>query len=224
MPRFEFASNALLGVVYLAGTLVGLAAPAFADEPVQLETIEVIERSDTLIGIGDSATEGTVGPRQLEARPLLRPGEALETVPGVIITQHSGAGKANQFFLRGFNLDHGTDFATSVAGMPVNFPTHGHGQGYTDLNFLIPELISRIDYRKGPYYADEGDFSAAGAVHIEYAETLESNLAEFTAGSYDYYRGLLAGSTTLGTGHVLGAFEVLDSDGPLGPSGRLPAL
>lgn len=103
----------------------------------------------------------------------MRPGEALETVPGVIITQHSGAGKANQFFLRGFNLDHGTDFATSVAGMPVNFPTHGHGQGYTDLNFLIPELISRIDYRKGPYYAEAGDFSAAGTAHIDYAETLE---------------------------------------------------
>jgi hypothetical protein len=206
--------KALLGVVYFAGMLAGLAPAAFADEPVQLETIEVIERSDTLIGIGDSATEGTVGPRQLEARPLLRPGEALETVPGVIITQHSGAGKANQFFLRGFNLDHGTDFATSVAGMPVNFPTHGHSQGYTDLNFLIPELISRIDYRKGPYYADEGDFSAAGAAHIDYAETLESNLAEFTAGSYDYYRGLLAGSTVLGTGQLLGAFEVFDNDGP----------
>jgi TonB-dependent Receptor Plug Domain len=102
--------NTLLGVIYFVGMLAGPAPDAFADEPVQLETIEVIERSDTLIGIGDSATQGTVGPRQLEARPLLRPGEALETVPGVIITQHSGSGKANQFFLRGFNLDHGTDF------------------------------------------------------------------------------------------------------------------
>ncbi|MGH8582366.1 MAG: TonB-dependent receptor [Gammaproteobacteria bacterium] len=181
---------------------------------MQLETIEVIERSDTLLGIGDSATQGTVGPRQIESRPLLRPGEVLETVPGVIITQHSGAGKANQFFLRGFNLDHGTDFATSIAGMPVNFPTHGHGQGYTDLNFLIPELVGLIGYRKGPYYADEGDFSAAGAAHIEYAEQLPSNIAEFTAGSYDYYRGLLAGSTALGPGHLLGGFETFDNQGP----------
>ncbi|MDQ3774556.1 MAG: TonB-dependent receptor plug domain-containing protein [Pseudomonadota bacterium] len=94
---------------------------------MQLPPIEVTERYDSLIGIGDSATEGTVGPEQIESRPLLRPGEVLETVPGVIVTQHSGAGKANQFYLRGFNLDHGTDFATSVAGIPVNFPTHAHG-------------------------------------------------------------------------------------------------
>src|SRR5438270_1402975 len=169
--------NALPGVVYFVGMLAGPAPAAFADEPVQLETIEVIERSDTLIGIGDSATEGTVGPRQLEARPLLRPGEALETVPGVIITQHSGSGKANQFFLRGFNLDHGTDFATSVAGMPVNFPTHGHGQGYSDLNFLIPELVTGVQFSKGPYYADQGDFATAGSSTINYANALEKPIA-----------------------------------------------
>ena len=187
---------------------------AQGDEPVQLPPIEVIERYDSLIGIGDSATEGRVGPEQIESRPLLRPGEVLETVPGVIITQHSGAGKANQFFLRGFNLDHGTDFATSVAGIPVNFPTHGHGQGYTDLNFVIPEIIGGIDYRKGPYFADEGDFSAAGAAHIDYTDALPHNLVQFTGGSYDYYRGLLAGSTALAAGQVLGAFEVFDNDGP----------
>ena len=187
---------------------------AQGDEPVQLPPIEVIERYDSLIGIGDSATEGRVGPEQIESRPLLRPGEVLETVPGVIITQHSGAGKANQFFLRGFNLDHGTDFATSVAGIPVNFPTHGHGQGYTDLNFVIPEIIGGIDYRKGPYYADEGDFSAAGAAHIDYADALPHNLGQFTGGSYDYYRSLLAGSTALAAGQVFGAFEVFDNDGP----------
>ncbi|MDQ3582504.1 MAG: TonB-dependent receptor plug domain-containing protein [Pseudomonadota bacterium] len=131
---------------------------AQGDEPLQLPPIEVTERYDSLIGIGDSATEGTVGPEQIESRPLLRPGEVLETVPGVIVTQHSGAGKANQFFLRGFNLDHGTDFATSVAGIPVNFPTHAHGQGYTDLNFVIPEIIGGIDYRKGPLLCRRGGF------------------------------------------------------------------
>jgi hypothetical protein len=124
-----------LTVPFIGGALLSLclALAARADEPVQLPPIEVTERYDSLIGIGDSATEGTVGPEQIETRLLLRPGEVLETVPGVIVTQHSGAGKANQFFLRGFNLDHGTDFATSVAGIPVNFPTHGRGQGYTDL-------------------------------------------------------------------------------------------
>ena len=77
-------------------------------------------------------------------RPVLRTGELLEVVPGLIVTQHSGSGKANQYFLRGFNLDHGTDLATSVDGVPVNMPTHAHGQGYTDINFVIPELV-RVD-------------------------------------------------------------------------------
>ena len=107
-----------------------------------------------------------MGAEQLADRPIFRPGEILETVPGLIVTQHSGEGKANQFFLRGFNLDHGTDFATSIDGVPVNLPSHGHGQGYTDLNFLIPELVQRIDYRKGPYSAEQGDFSSAGAANL----------------------------------------------------------
>jgi outer membrane cobalamin receptor len=100
---------------------------------------------------------------------MSRPGEVLETVPGVIITQHSGEGKANQYFLRGFNLDHGTDFATTLAGMPVNLPTHAHGQGYSDLNSMIPELVSGVQFSKGPYYADQGDFATAGAANINYA-------------------------------------------------------
>ena len=115
---------------------------------------------DNSLGSSDAASQGTIRAELLKSRPPLRPGEVLEFVPGVIVTQHSGDGKANQYFLRGFNLDHGTDFATCVDGMPVNMPTHGHGQGYTDLNFLIPELVERIDYRKGPYFASEGDFAA----------------------------------------------------------------
>ena len=110
---------------------------------------------------------------QLETRPVLRTGELLETVPGLVVTQHSGDGKANQYFLRGFNLDHGTDLATSVDGIPVNMHTHGHGQGYTDINFVIPELLDRIEYKKGTYYADEGNFSAAGAVDLIYRRKLE---------------------------------------------------
>jgi len=122
------------------------------------EAIEVSERRDNLIGIAGSSNEGTTGREDLERRPKLRAGELVETVPGAIATQHSGGGKANQYFLRGFNLDHGTDFAISVGGMPVNMPTHGHGQGYADLNFLIPELVERARYRKGPYFAEIGDF------------------------------------------------------------------
>ena len=106
----------------------------------------------------------------------MRQGEVLETVPGVIITQHSGEGKANQYFLRGFNLDHGSDFAMTVAGTPVNMPTHAHSQGYSDINFLIPELVAGVQYSKGPYFADQGDFATAGAGNINYATTLDRPL------------------------------------------------
>src|SRR5436305_4485389 len=136
------------------------------------DEIQVTDRASDMVGVADSASEGVTGHQQLEERPILRPGELLETVPGVIITQHSGSGKANQYFLRGFNLDHGTDFRTTVDGIPVNMPSHGHGQGYSDLNFLIPELVETVRYKKGPYYADEGDFSAAGAAVITYTNTL----------------------------------------------------
>ena len=86
--------------------------------------------SENLVGIAQAGSQGAITARQLDRRPILRPGEVLEAVPGVVISQHSGEGKANRYYLRGFNLDHGTDFATTVAGIPVNMPTHGHGHGY----------------------------------------------------------------------------------------------
>jgi outer membrane receptor protein involved in Fe transport len=186
-----------------------------APEKVQkLEGVEVIGRAEDLVGVANSATEGTVGQKQLESRPILRTGEIMETVPGVVITQHSGAGKANQYYLRGFNLDHGTDLATDVNGMPVNMPTHGHGQGYTDVNFVIPELITGIQYKKGPYFAEEGDFAAAGAIDMNLATRLPRGIAELTYGSFDYMRALLADSQELGAGTMLYAFEYYHNDGP----------
>jgi TonB dependent receptor/TonB-dependent Receptor Plug Domain len=146
--------------------------------------------------------------------PFTRPGEALEIVPGLIVTQHSGEGKANQYFLRGFNLDHGTDLAITVDGMPVNMPTHGHGQGYADINFLIPELIRSVNVRKGPYYADVGDFGSAGAVEIDYISKLPKNLAEMTFGSFGYRRGVAAGSAAVGDGTLLAAIDGTKYDGP----------
>jgi hypothetical protein len=132
----------------------------------------------------------------------------------VIITQHSGSGKANQYFLRGFNLDHGTDFRVTVDGIPVNLPTHGHGQGYSDLNFLIPELVEKVHYKKGSYYAEEGDFSAAGAADMEYANSLPQGIAQATGGSYGYRRLLVADSVEIAGGQLLGAIEGLRNDGP----------
>ncbi|HEY6824772.1 MAG TPA: TonB-dependent receptor plug domain-containing protein, partial [Steroidobacteraceae bacterium] len=178
------------------------------------EGIVVTPDQEGLAGQADAASQGTVEDDQLENRPLLRPAEILEVIPGVIVTQHSGSGKANQYFLRGFNLDHGTDFAVHVDGMPINLPSHGHGQGYADLNFLIPELVEHIHYRKGPYYADEGDFSAAGAAHVHLKRSLSGNLAELTTGSNGYRRGLFGAQRALEGGNLLGMLELDQADGP----------
>ncbi len=167
-----------------------------------------------LLGIADTASQGIVTPEKLDERAYLRAAEVLETVPGLVISQHSGEGKANQYYLRGFNLDHGTDVATSVEGLPVNTPTHGHGQGYSDLNFLIPELVRDIQYEKGPYFAQEGDFASAGAVHVAYLHALDRPLAKVELGDDGYRRLLAAGSAKLGGGDLLGAFEAFHNDGP----------
>jgi len=170
---------------------------------------------DNAVGSSDAASQGVVRAEMLKSRPLLRPGEVLETVPGLVVTQHSGDGKANQYFLRGFNLDHGTDFATTVDGLPVNMPTNAHGQGYSDLNFLIPELVDRIEYRKGPYFAKNGDFSAAGSADIFYRPTLGAPFAQFTLGGNGYQRLVGAGSAALSPANsLLGAVELMHNDGP----------
>jgi hypothetical protein len=170
--------------------------------------------NENLVGVALSATQGVVSPRQIESRPIMRAGEVLETVPGVIISQHSGEGKANQYYLRGFNLDHGTDFATTVAGVPVNMPTHAHGHGYSDLNFLIPELIAGVQFNKGPYAAEEGDFSTAGASHIRYVNALDKPIARVSLGGDGWRRALAAASPELRGGHLLASIEVGHNDGP----------
>ncbi len=171
-------------------------------------------RQDDLVGVADSATQGTVGSDELADRPLLRTGEILETVPGLIITQHAGGGKANQYFTRGFNLDHGTDFATDIDGMPVNLPSHAHGQGYADLNIVIPELIDRLDFEKGPYYAANGDFSTVGAAHLVYANSLPTDILKVEGGTDGYTRMVFAGSAPVASGNVLEGFEIYHENGP----------
>ncbi len=190
------------------------AVAAGAEEAKVLSPVEIRAQSENLLGEAAAGSEGVVSRQRLAAVPILRPGEALEMVPGLIVTQHAGDGKANQYFLRGFNLDHGTDFATTVGGVPVNMPTHAHGQGYTDLNFLIPELVERVRFRKGPYYAEEGDFASAGAAHIDYVRKLEGTLGQVTLGENGYARGLLAGSPEAGPGRLLYGFEWFHNDGP----------
>ena len=172
----------------------------------------------------ESSSERTITGERLLERPIMRPAEVLEAAPGLIITQHSGEGKANQYFLRGFNLDHGTDLSINVDGMPVNMPTHGHGQGYADLNFLIPELISTMQVRKGPYFAQEGDFSSAGAVHLNYIDKIDRNLWLTSLGSFGYGRGLAIASHQVGEGQVLFAGEASAYNGPWDTPDRLRKL
>ena len=179
-----------------------------------VERVEVLGRYEDEIGTSDAASQGAITREGIEKRPLLRPGELVEAVPGMIATQHSGDGKANQFFLRGYNLDHATDFATWVAGMPVNMSTHAHGHGYTDLNFVIPELISRVAYGKGPYFAEDGDFGSAGSARIEIADRLPFNIASLSTAPDAYRRAVLAGSPSLGAGTLVYGLEYQHNDGP----------
>ncbi|HEY0973581.1 MAG TPA: TonB-dependent receptor [Solimonas sp.] len=180
---------------------------------VQLDPIEVIG-DRRLEDAPSAATEGSVTQAQLEQRPISRAGELLEFAPGVIVTQHSGEGKANQYFLRGFNLDHGTDFYTEVDGLPVNMRSHGHGQGYADINFIIPELIGELEYRKGPYFAEVGDFAAAGSANLRYVDELPKHVARVTLGEFGYRNALLAGSPQIAGGTLLLGGEMTRYDGP----------
>lgn len=198
-----------------AVALFGFPTVALAQEAQSSrDDIIVYGRAIAQIGTAIAGSQGVVGYRDFEDRPLSRVGELVENVPGVIATQHSGTGKANQYFLRGFNLDHGTDFAGFVDGVPINMRTHGHGQGYLDLNFLIPELVERIDYSKGPYFADVGDFSAAGTIKFTTVDHLAHPIAEAAVGSYGYYRAMAAGSVAVGGGNMLVALDGTRSNGP----------
>ena len=200
----------------LALGLASMGAPLRAQEAVAPDRVEITGRHyDNAVGTSDAASQGVIRAELLKSRPALRPGEVLEFVPGLIVTQHSGDGKANQYFLRGFNLDHDTDFATRVDGMPVNMPTHAPGQGYSDLNFLIPELVQRIEYRKGPYFASSGDFASAGAADMVYRRAFDAPFAQVSLGQNGYLRGVLGGSGAVAPDvSLLGAVELMANDGP----------
>jgi len=210
IKRKQLAACALL-LVAGAGKA---AAPEAASSTDASRTVRVTGHYDNAVGTSDAASQGVITNELIVNRPALRTGELLEFVPGLIVTQHSGDGKANQYFLRGFNLDHGTDFATYVDGMPVNMRTHAHGQGYSDLNFLIPELVQRIDYKKGPYFAGEGDFASAGAARIRLADKLPQGQASVSVGQHGYVRAVVADSLDAGPGTLLYGLEVNRNNGP----------
>jgi len=216
------AGTAITPVAAAAGANHAAAvgdATAATDSLASPEII-VTGRAANLIGIADSASEGQIGKIDLENRPIQRIGELLEVIPGLIATQHSGGGKANQYFLRGFNLDHGTDFATFIDGVPINLRTHGHGQGYSDLNFIIPEFVDSIDYAKGPYRADVGDFGTAGSAKFHTVDTAVPFVTG-TIGTSDYYRIIGGGSTRLGGGDLFLGGEYRYDNGPFDIPGDL---
>ncbi len=211
---------------WLAGAIgalcgMGSMVVAYADTPgdaisgagLPLAQVTVVAQRLQLLGTASTASEGVVEDQELQLTPAYRPGQLLETVPGLVVTLHSGEGKANQYLLRGYNLDHGTDLATFVDDMPINQPTHAHGQGYTDLNFMIPELADGLTYTKGPYYASVGDFGAVGSVHVDYRNTIP-NQVEITAGTEGFERSFAAGSRPVAGGTLLAAAEFQHHDGP----------
>ena len=202
--------KALPALISLA-TLVSMQ-PTWAQQD-QIEEVVIWGRSLQLIGTADSASQGVIGYADFSTRPIARVGELVEVVPGMIATQHSGPGKANQYFLRGFNLDHGSDFSTFFDGMPVNMRTHAHAQGYMDLNFIIPEIIERIDFQKGPYFADTGDFSLAGSNSMKTYDVLEEGFSELTLGSRDEIRFVTANSFDFAEGSLLYALEHQQTNG-----------
>jgi outer membrane receptor protein involved in Fe transport len=194
------------------------AADTASDAPAAtlssgLDEVVVTAERVQLLGTALTASQGVVDDIELQLTPQYRPGQLLETVPGLVVTSHSGEGKANQYLMRGYNLDHGTDLETYIDGMPINQPTHAHGQGYTDLNFMLPELADQITYTKGPYYANVGDFGAVGSVDINYRDTIPDQVAA-SVGTLGFQRIFGAGSESLGDGHLLGAMEVQHYDGP----------
>ena len=205
-----------LGALCAMGAICGPAAAAeeaVATAPGEVQEVVVFGRGEAKIGIAHAASEGTVAGSDLLVRPLLRTAELLEAVPGLIAAQHSGTGKANQYFLRGFNLDHGSDFTTYIDDVQMNFRTHGHGHGYLDLNGLIPEIIEREDYRKGPYRADGGDFALAGAAYMTTKDAYDRPWFAGEAGARGHGR-VAAGGTLdeVGGGRLtlVGEFKVYD--------------
>ncbi len=202
---------ARLGASVSMLALLGLATPAQAGTAAT-EVIVTAHRT-SLMRTAETSSQGVVTRDELALLPAYRPGQLLETVPGLVVTAHSGEGKANQYLLRGFSLDHGTDLATSVEGMPVNERTHAHGQGYTDLNFLVPELVGGLSYTKGPYFAEAGDFASVGAVRLTYVDDLPATVS-VTGGNFGFRRLFAGGTVALGQGRLLVAGEDQAYDGP----------
>jgi len=211
--QYPFQATLTMALLLTLATFPRAAFPAEEIDAGEIEELVVYGRAQQQLGVTQAASQGQVGYDDIQLPPLFRVGELVEAIPGMVATQHSGTGKANQYFARGFNLDHGTDFSVHVDGVPINMRTHGHGQGYLDLNFIIPELVRTTTYRKGPYSAAVGDFSSAASAEFAFFERLPETTVLLTIGDYGYLRGLVAGSADLANGVLTGALTATRYDG-----------
>lgn len=178
--------------------------------PINLQDVEVKS--------APSQPFQTISALDIQTRPISTTQDVLRVVPGLFIAQHAGGGKAEQIFLRGFDIDHGTDINLSVDGMPVNMVSHAHGQGYADLHFIIPELIGNVDFKKGPYYADAGDFTTAGLVRFKTLDALDKSFVKLEGGQFNTARAvgafnLLGKNAERRNRHAYLASETAYSDG-----------
>ncbi|MCW1923662.1 TonB-dependent receptor plug domain-containing protein [Luteolibacter arcticus] len=212
--RFRF-SGVILSSCPLRQSFAALAfLTAAASAQDALEPLVVTGKAENLLGEADSASKGQSDREELLDRPYLRRGELLEVVPGMVVTQHAGGGKANQYFVRGYNLDHGTDFGIFVDGMPANYRAHGHGQGYADMNFLIPEFVQQLDYEKGPFDPRMGDLTTAGSAEFSLVNALDRGFASVTIGEDEYFRGVFGDSVKAGNGVLTFGAEATYYNGP----------
>ncbi|GAA5036324.1 TonB-dependent receptor [Marivirga lumbricoides] len=149
-----------------------------------------IELSDVVVSSNENENTEKISAIDIKLRPIQTSQDILRMVPGLFIAQHAGGGKAEQIFLRGFDIDHGTDIALSVDGMPVNMVSHAHGQGYSDLHFLIPETIEKVNFNKGPYYADQGNFNTAGFAEFKTKSFLDKSSVKLEGGQFGTIRSV----------------------------------
>jgi len=236
----SFVGSSIFGVSLLASGItwgheprLPEKAPAKHEKPQQPDEDQAVANDQQAIDVTvrvekpghEAASRTVVGRRELLLRPRIRPADILEAVPGLFAVQHAGGGKANQYFLRGFDADHGTDVAFSVDGVPVNAVSHGHGQGYTDVHFVIPELVVGLDGYKGTHYAHLGDFATAGGVSLRLAEKFEESQAQLQIGQFGTVRGLVLESPDLGDHwRAVLAAEYHQDDGPFQNSQKLQRL
>lgn len=193
---------------------LGGVSPLFAHDPEAPE-ITVPEVGVTTERPVAASSQQFIPDKEYLLQPQGRPAQVLRLIPGFIAVEHSGgAGKADQYFLRGFDADHGTDVAFFSDGMPINFRTHAHGQGYTDLNFIIPETIEGLDVHKGAYHAQFGDFATAGAVNFKTREVVKEGVVQLAGGQFDTQRHLLMFSPTTGKVRTLFSAEGYYTNGP----------